>query len=590
MGEGNKGQGGEGQANDWRAAQQSLATEQRHATERRGPLGGATGDPGLGKTSFEGRELNEMIDLLEGVKPHELMNVGEDLADAAKAMRRAATELKRNSEHIEWEGESGSAFRDWTRGLVKNTHSLADFAEDASTQMKSAGDGLSEAKRSMPGKEGGGSRDAKREEAVNQLTRLRSYYQVSHDNMSKSQPPTFAAMPNIGMPPAPKGEDTPPSRGGGGAVGGGSDASSGGGVPGSPSQHGPSGPTPAPGDDRVGTGLDSVAPPAPPADPTPHSPAPAQPNPSGGGQPNVPGPSMVNPLARQPQVKGPTATGGRTGPSPAGRPPAGQQTGRPGATGKTPPVGRPGTAGQNQPVGRQGTNQPVGRSGTSGQPTGRTGQSPMGRTGGQGQQIGRPTTTGQQGMTGRTASTPGTAKQGPNAVGRNTGIMGRPTGTSSGAGTQGGRSTSGPQPGRSGRSDGVVGGTPSRNSGSSQQNSSRLPRGNVIGNQQPSAGQAPGGFKPRGSVIGADSAAANESATQRPTGAGAGGVVGTPRPAGTASGGSDRQFSAGGSGLVRGNQPQDRDEERQENERPAHVTEEETRTSGRRRTVPPVIE
>lgn len=92
-----------------------------------------------GRTSFEGHELNAMIDLIENSSPEHLENAGEALLKARTAIKDAAKELGDFIRDVDWEGESGIAFRDWGKGLVAHATKLGDFAEAAGTQITVAG-------------------------------------------------------------------------------------------------------------------------------------------------------------------------------------------------------------------------------------------------------------------------------------------------------------------------------------------------------------------------------------------------------------------------------------------------------------------
>ncbi|MFE7116764.1 hypothetical protein ACFU99_15250 [Streptomyces sp. NPDC057654] len=157
------------------------------------------------------------------------------------------------------------------------------------------------------------------------------------------------------------------------------------------------------------------------------------------------------------------------------------------------------------------------------------------------------------------------------------------------------RSTSVP---RIGKSDGVLGGTPAERP--AQSTSPRLPRGTVVGEERSPMGRAPMGRAPVGAGgYGAGPGQPGASASipgRRPASevSGSSGVPRTPRQ-------QRSEFTQGGSGLVRGTQaagatPRSRAQApgkpgRRGGVRPDYLTEdEETWTSGRRDTVPPVID
>ncbi|MEU7046241.1 hypothetical protein AB0A77_35035 [Streptomyces varsoviensis] len=153
------------------------------------------------------------------------------------------------------------------------------------------------------------------------------------------------------------------------------------------------------------------------------------------------------------------------------------------------------------------------------------------------------------------------------------------------------RSTSVP---RNGKSDGIFGGTPVEKP--TQSTSPRIPRGTVIGEERTPVSRAPmgaGGYGPGSGRTGAPSS----NIPGRRLASEMGGSAGGPRPSREGR----SEFTQGGSGLVRGAQapgamPHSRAQApgkpgRRGGTRPDYLTEdEETWASGRRGTVPPVID
>ncbi|MFE6935557.1 hypothetical protein ACFVDT_26410 [Streptomyces sp. NPDC057699] len=520
-----------------------------------------------GRTSFEGHELNAMIDLIENSNPEHLEEAGQALLKARTSMKEAAGELKGFIEGVEWEGESGTAFRDWGRGLVAHAEKLGDFAEVAGTQITVAGTGLASVRNSLPPRDSRLVRkspediesparieenpeyaaalkvEKDRQEAINQANRLASYYAVSEETLAAQEPPRFEKKLDVAMP-RPQGHwlETEPS----GSTSSGDSASSGSVDSGNVSHHAVAGSpgssasgqgfeTPvavAPVPERgVSTEIDSVAtPPAPVTTPPTTPPAPTTgPAGPGGGQ-NLPlANGFVNPLTNS--SRGPQTS-----------------TGAPRAVGQ---------AGGNA----------------------RTGSGPASNSRTTGPQVGRPSP-----MNGGTSSARGvTGPQSPTA-GRSGVTGGRPTSVGH-AGTSG---TSAPRAGRGG----IVGGTPQRSAPGASGGVRGAPRGTVIGTG--------GAARPGGSVGGAGQrgVVGNGSGNApRPAGRGtpsANGVVGTPRGGPARPGAGAKGFTAGGAGLVRGpaGRKDSRDEDQDEGTpRPDYLTEDrETWEAGRRGVAPPVIE
>ncbi|MFJ4972307.1 hypothetical protein [Streptomyces sp. NPDC088755] len=533
--------------------------------------GGST----AGRTSFEGHELNAIIDLVENSNPADLENAGEALWKARDAIRSAAKELGDHIDGVDWQGESGEAFRNWGKGLVTHATKLGDFADAAGTQITVAGTGLASVRSAMPPRD---SRmiqknpddillpartetnpeyaaalavEKNRQEAINQVNRLASYYAVSEEVLAGQEPPRFDQELGVDMPKPRERIDH-----------GGSESTSGGGdVPLGDRPQGSSertfaaaagsegsargrfpvdhlGPDPVL-DKSTSTEINSVATPAAP--PTTTNTAPAPSVTTGPGPSITPAPPIAtgigNPI--------PASASRHTGSS--GSPRSASQAG--GGPAKASPAG-------GAPIAKGGTATPVGR------------PSPM---------AGGPSVAGR----------PGGGTQ-PPAAGQSGVMGGRPTAAHG--------PTAAPGSSRTGQGNGIVGGTPQRaTSGASGAGSARgVPRGTVIGGQGAApAGTSAGRPGQPGVIGGAGGSNTAQRAGQRSAlTSGANGVVGAPR--GTSGSGS-KGFTAGGAGLVRGpagRRKSDRkDEENTGSARPDYLTEDEETWAARRRgAVPPVVE
>ncbi|UZI28333.1 WXG100 family type VII secretion target [Streptomyces sp. VB1] len=506
-----------------------------------------------GRTSFEGHELNAIIDLVETSNPEHLESAGEALWKVRDAIRRAAKELKDHLKGVDWQGESGTAFRAFGTGLVAHAEKLGDFADAAGTQITVAGTGLASVKSAMPPRDSRLIRkmpddiefparieanpeyeaavkvEKNRQEAINQVNRLASYYSVSEEVLAGQEPPRFEKQLGIYMPPPRDQEWFLPSSGTSGER---SESLGNHAVPDAAGRSTQGGPAPvaaanrppaevlasAPLPDRsTATEINSVAPPQAPTAITGTPPLPS-PTPATG-PPGMPPTAVPPPPLMTTRQGNPSRTAG----------PLTQRT-----------VNQTGLGvGKAQPAGGG----PVTK-GPGGSPVGRP--TPMG--GGGGSSAGRPPVGSQSPITGRSTATGGRPATG-----------------------QGGASTVG-APGAGGR-NGIVGGTP----------------------QNAPQGRAAAGASGQRGVIGGRGAAA---ATSRPGGrpgqaSGANGVVGAPRKA-AAAGSNAKGFTSGGAGLVRGpagRQKSGRDDDDNGSTRPDYLTEdEETWNAGRRGAVPPVVE
>ncbi|MFB9350308.1 hypothetical protein ACFFUA_23150 [Streptomyces heliomycini] len=177
-----------------------------------------------GRTNFENHSLNAMVDLVEQTDPEDLESSGKALWSARDAIKDAAKELDGHIERVHWVGESGEAFRTWGRSLVTDTYALSDFAGGAGDQITAAAVGLADVRKAMPPRDtraeamrpGQFPKDERvesndeytaalkveknRQEAINQMNRLSSYYAVSQEQLAALEPPKFKAMPDVGVP------------------------------------------------------------------------------------------------------------------------------------------------------------------------------------------------------------------------------------------------------------------------------------------------------------------------------------------------------------------------------------------------------
>lgn len=531
-----------------------------------------------GRTSFEGHELNAMIDLIENSNPEHLEDAGEALLTARLAINKAADELSDFIKAVDWEGESGIAFRDWGNGLVAHAMKLGDFAETAGTQITVAGTGLASVRKSLPPRDNRLDRksvedieapkridgnpeyaaavkvEKHRQEAINQANRLASYYSVSEETLAAQEPPRFDKKLDVAMP-RPQGRIRPDSNSGGSSAG---SESVGGSTPRESSQHvatssaATTGATGTGGqaaiealgtapvlDKSTSTEINSVAVPPAPVTVSDTSPMPSATSPTGPSTSSTPpmATGFVNPV---------TGSSRRSTPS-TGLPRA---IGQPGNG-----VARTGGPASGGPAANGRTGAPMGRPAPMG---GGSASGTSGRGGGQSPVAGRPGATGGRPVAGGHAGRPG---------------------------------ASGPL---AGRGSGIVGGTPQRAvPGAGTSGGARgMPRGTVIGAGGAAQSGGSAGRTGQRGVIGAG----GTSSAPRPGGRGtpsSNGVVGTPRGGAAGSGGA-RGFTAGGAGLVRGPAGRrDSDDEDQNGgtPRPDYLTEDrETWEAGRRGVAPPVIE
>ncbi|MEV5551769.1 hypothetical protein AB0L35_37530 [Streptomyces sp. NPDC052309] len=537
-----------------------------------------------GRTNFEDYRLNDMIDLVEQTNPEDLESSGKALWDARDAITDAAKELDGHIEKVHWVGESGEAFRKWGRSLVANTYELSNFAGGAGDQITAAAVGLAAVRKAMPPRDTRPEEKAllprqlpapkqvegneeyatavrvekDRQEAINQMNRLSSYYAVSNERLKALEPPKFEAMPDVGVPkPVPNRGDFFAS---GGAGAEGSQAS---------------GPTVSPEHRPETAAAGQVAPNSP-------SDAPLRPMDTPGTtvEPDVVVGTTIDSVGTLPPST-PSSTA-NTAPT-VGVPGGSSGTTSVFGSGYAAPVPNPisskglgGSGGVRGPVSAQG------RAGTAGV----SGVGP-GRTGGSGpvSQVGRTAPTGQPVAKG-VSSGAGSLPMGPGV----TGGTARP-GATPAARPYGGAATG------AGHANGVVGGRPVAGAATPAKSGPRIPRGTVVGTEA-AAGSRPTDRRPgqHGVFGGPASAVRPGSSTNAPRSgpAASGAVTGNPAARNSAASAERNGMTRGGAGLVRGpggrgRANEDRDRTRASRPEPQAGEDETHLPTDQRRGVPPVV-
>ncbi|GGQ32650.1 hypothetical protein [Streptomyces roseolilacinus] len=528
-------------------------------------MGFGTGSgPGgfFGKTNFENAPLNAMLDLLEAANPADLEAAGTALEAARKALNDAARDLKKDAAAVDLKGEAGTEFQRFAADLATYTYNLASFANVVGAQMKVASTGLTSVRNARPPRDNrpdpkkptdfppaertadnedyqkAVKAERDRQEAINQLNRLASFYAVSESTLASQEPPKFPERLKAEVP-RPRGGyglgSGASAPGGAGSSGAGLQATGApspeqpagaprgetGGTPAGPRTPG-LGPTPSPTTPDSAMQIDTIAPPAPPvtAPPTP-TPAPTAPTGNGPFTPPPMAPGLPN-------------------------------------TGKGPAVGRNQSTPAVPRTAKPSSNSQFGRPAVpSGPHTAQSGPGQTGRTAGPSTPVGRPGTPG-------TPGTPAAGRQ--NVIGGpgTNNMVGRPG--APGAPATGRAGGPAPITGRAGT--GIVGGTPQPRPATGGTGGSRIPTGTVIGGQSAPQGRPSAAGSRMGGVIGA-----NPGATARSTRRGTpsvNGVVGVPR-------------SQRNKGREDGEQPG--------SERPDYLVEDEETWAARRRgAVPPVVD
>ncbi|MEW1690308.1 WXG100 family type VII secretion target [Streptomyces sp. NPDC091265] len=103
-------------------------------------------------SDFENASYQDMLNMVSGVNAAAIMSRGTALVDAQTEIEKIGTELK---EHVGrttgWKGAGGEAFREWGDDFAKETLKLADYAGTAGTSLQTAGQALSEVAKVIQG-------------------------------------------------------------------------------------------------------------------------------------------------------------------------------------------------------------------------------------------------------------------------------------------------------------------------------------------------------------------------------------------------------------------------------------------------------
>ncbi len=149
------------------------------------------------KTDFEGKSFEEMHAMVANAMPGELTSTGHALLAAQKQVESIANDLKTYGQGVEWEGQGADAFHQWVDQLSRQSFTLADYTGTAGDHILAAGQALAEVTGAMYSlsKDGGKASESDRQEAINQMNKLTSYYVTSTETIAQQKEPTFRPMP-----------------------------------------------------------------------------------------------------------------------------------------------------------------------------------------------------------------------------------------------------------------------------------------------------------------------------------------------------------------------------------------------------------
>ncbi|MGW7002604.1 hypothetical protein ACWGCW_07200 [Streptomyces sp. NPDC054933] len=156
-----------------------------------------------GKTDFEGKSFEDMHAMLANAMPSDLTSTGHALLAAQKQVESIANDLKTYGQGVEWQSDGGDAFHQWVGQLSQQSFTLANYTGTAGDHILAAGQALVEVTGTMSSLSNGGGKasESDRQEAINQMNKLTSYYVTSTESISQQAEPGFQPMPATMMQP-----------------------------------------------------------------------------------------------------------------------------------------------------------------------------------------------------------------------------------------------------------------------------------------------------------------------------------------------------------------------------------------------------
>ncbi|MDI5965336.1 WXG100 family type VII secretion target [Streptantibioticus silvisoli] len=162
-------------------------------------------------SEFEDKSLPELHAMIAGANPKDFYDRADALSKAASHMDTLSQQLQAHVNSVEWDGESGDAFRSWGQQLVNTTTDFAAYTGNVSQSLYSAGDALTTAVSGIPKPPPvpvvpppilqpsltpglPGSTEFDRQEAINLMTSVSSSYTTAKTDFA-APPPVFRPMP-----------------------------------------------------------------------------------------------------------------------------------------------------------------------------------------------------------------------------------------------------------------------------------------------------------------------------------------------------------------------------------------------------------
>ncbi len=99
---------------------------------------------------LENASHEQLAALLAGANPDALIQRGDTLQNAARAVSQVGAAVAHHMRNLEWEGESATALREWVTRFEQDSDHFKSYTKVIGQAMKGAGHALKEAVSSMP--------------------------------------------------------------------------------------------------------------------------------------------------------------------------------------------------------------------------------------------------------------------------------------------------------------------------------------------------------------------------------------------------------------------------------------------------------
>jgi uncharacterized protein YukE len=169
--------------------------------------------------SYENASLVEIHSMVANAKPEELSGKAEALQQAAAALEELGGHVAAKVQGVEWTGQGGDAFREWSDQFLNNTRQLRNYTQTVAHVMGYAGQTLHEVQPAVPTPPNSAylgtpntptklsppAMESDRQEAITAINKLASTYRLATQDLTaaKQSAPTFQPLPGAILPPDP---------------------------------------------------------------------------------------------------------------------------------------------------------------------------------------------------------------------------------------------------------------------------------------------------------------------------------------------------------------------------------------------------